>query len=138
MSSSEARNAVPFDPVERPAHYNQHPSGVEVCEVTDGLDFNLGNAFKYLARAAHKGATKQDIGKALWYVRRRKKYLQADVVLRAGDVDDARVKFVEGEPDPRLQTIFDMLTEVSASDEQEVSRCEFVEAHLQAILAELG
>lgn len=57
------------DPVNNPAHYTGHPSGVECIEVTRHLSFNRGNAFKYLFRHRDKGHPEQDLQKALWYIR---------------------------------------------------------------------
>ncbi|WP_207654227.1 DUF3310 domain-containing protein [Clostridium sporogenes] len=34
------------------------------------LNFNLGNAIKYIARAEHKGNKKEDLEKAVWYLER--------------------------------------------------------------------
>jgi len=58
--------------VNHPAHY--HPGAYEAIEVISawGLDFWSGNAVKYIARAGRKGGAelaRQDIEKALWYVR---------------------------------------------------------------------
>jgi hypothetical protein len=57
------------DPVERPAHYQQLP-GIEVIDVTEHLNFCLGNVIKYVLRADHKGEPIQDLEKAAWYLRR--------------------------------------------------------------------
>lgn len=57
-----------FDPVKRPKHYNAHPSGVECIEITRHMNFNLGNAIKYLWRHAEKGSPIQDLEKAIWYI----------------------------------------------------------------------
>ena|SRR5690349_524392 len=60
-----------FDIVQRPKHYNAHPSGVECIEIAEYMGFNLGNAFKYLWRAGLKAEdSTQDLEKALWYLRR--------------------------------------------------------------------
>lgn len=56
------------DPVDHPAHYNQYP--VEVIEVTEHLNFCLGNVVKYVLRADHKGNAIQDLRKARWYLDR--------------------------------------------------------------------
>lgn len=58
--------------VNHPAHY--HPGAYEAIEVIAlwGLDFWAGNAVKYIARAGRKGGAemmRQDLAKALWYVR---------------------------------------------------------------------
>jgi hypothetical protein len=36
-----------FDIVQRPRHYNNHPSGVECIEIMEHMTANLANAFKY-------------------------------------------------------------------------------------------
>jgi hypothetical protein len=57
------------DPVNHPAHYTQHPSGVECIQITEHMSFNLGNAIKYIWRADLK-AGMQDLEKARWYLDR--------------------------------------------------------------------
>lgn len=61
-----------FDPVERPAHYNQ--GKFEVIDVIEdwGLDKNyfLGNVIKYVARSSHKGNEAEDLKKARFYLNR--------------------------------------------------------------------
>lgn len=56
------------DNVHHPKHYTSHPSGVECIEVTRALNFNLGNAFKYLFRRDHKNDSLENLEKALWYL----------------------------------------------------------------------
>ena len=56
--------------VNHPAHYNEHPSGVECITVVEHFGFNLGNAVKYIWRAALKGHQVEDLKKARWYVDR--------------------------------------------------------------------
>ncbi|WP_100524701.1 hypothetical protein [Mycobacteroides abscessus] len=41
---------VAYDPVHRPLHYNNHPSGIECIEVTRLLCYDTGNATKYVWR----------------------------------------------------------------------------------------
>lgn len=64
------------DPVERPAHYTRF--GAELIEITEWLNFNRGNAIKYLARAGSKHPSREleDLKKALWYVQREIRRLQ--------------------------------------------------------------
>ena len=59
------------DPVNHPKHYTQHPSGIECIQVTRHMSFNLGNATKYIWRAGLKETStkKQDLEKAIWYIR---------------------------------------------------------------------
>ena len=56
--------------VEHPIHYTSHPSGVECIQVTEHMNFNIGNAVKYLWRAGLKLNAVEDLQKAAWYVQR--------------------------------------------------------------------
>lgn len=58
------------DNVNHPHHYNWHPSGVEVIQITEHLNFCLGNAIKYILRCDHKGRPLEDLEKARWYIDR--------------------------------------------------------------------
>lgn len=58
------------DEVNHPAHYTSHPSGIECITVTEHMNFNLGNAVKYIWRAGDKGNLIQDLQKARWYLDR--------------------------------------------------------------------
>ena len=58
------------DPVNHPKHYTEHPSGVECIEITEHLNFCVGNAMKYLWRAGLKGEQVEDLRKARWYIDR--------------------------------------------------------------------
>lgn len=58
------------DPVNRPKHYTSHPSGIEVIDITEHMNFCLGNVVKYVLRAEHKGNTLEDLKKARWYLNR--------------------------------------------------------------------
>ncbi len=57
------------DNVNHPKHYNSHPSGVECITVTEYMNFNVGNAIKYLWRSDHKNGL-EDLKKAQWYINR--------------------------------------------------------------------
>lgn len=66
------------DAVNHPTHYNQY-EGFEVIDVAEQLvgpdgksGFNLGNAFKYMARAGYKNSDKrvEDLEKAKFYIQR--------------------------------------------------------------------
>lgn len=57
--------------IDHPAHYNAHPAGIECIDVVEHLNFNVGNAIKYLWRAGHKtDDPTDDLRKAAWYVQR--------------------------------------------------------------------
>lgn len=54
----------------RPDYYKS--GGLEAFDVIDSfeLNFNLGNAFKYIARAGKKGDKVEDLRKAITYLNR--------------------------------------------------------------------
>jgi hypothetical protein len=58
------------DPVNHPKHYTEHPSGVECIQITEHMDFNLGNALKYIWRCDLKKDAVEDLRKAQWYISR--------------------------------------------------------------------
>lgn len=55
--------------VNHPSHYNK---GIEVIDYIEShnMNFNLGNAIKYISRCEHKDNKKVDIEKAIWYLQR--------------------------------------------------------------------
>lgn len=59
----------PGDNVRFPRHYRSHPSGVECHQLTDHMNFNLGNVQKYLWRCDLKGTPIEDLQKAEWYLK---------------------------------------------------------------------
>lgn len=56
------------DFVNHPPHYLASPSGVEVIEITQHLNFCMGNVIKYVLRADHKGDPLTDLHKAATYL----------------------------------------------------------------------
>lgn len=62
------------DMINHPPHYALGWSnGAEVADITDHLDFMLGNVVKYACRAGRKkgASTTDDLLKALWYLKRK-------------------------------------------------------------------
>jgi hypothetical protein len=55
-----------------PNHYKGHPSGVECIQITEHMNFNCGNATKYIWRAdlKHDDGGIEDLKKAHWYIAR--------------------------------------------------------------------
>lgn len=73
------------DPVNHPAHYTNHPSGVECIEITRHMNFNLGNATKYIWRAGLKTDDAiTDIRKAIWYLNDELDRLRGQDALEGG------------------------------------------------------
>lgn len=58
------------DAVNHPSHYTSHQSGVECIQVTEHMNFCLGNAMKYIWRAGLKGDAIEDLEKAAFYIQR--------------------------------------------------------------------
>lgn len=65
------------DVVNHPKHYTSHASGIECIQVTEHMNFNRGNAVKYIWRAGDKGNEIEDLRKAAWYLDREIKRLGA-------------------------------------------------------------
>lgn len=70
MNIESQKESETPDMVNHPSHYNV--KGFEVIDIIDafGLNFNMGNALKYLLRADRKGNKVQDLQKAIWYLQR--------------------------------------------------------------------
>jgi hypothetical protein len=62
--------SVGVDLVNAPPHYTA--GGIETIDFIEAkkLNYNLGNAVKYISRADHKGNRIQDLQKAKWYIER--------------------------------------------------------------------
>ena len=58
------------DMVNHPPHYTSHQSGIETIQITEHMNFCLGNAIKYILRADLKGKKIEDLEKAVWYINR--------------------------------------------------------------------
>lgn len=63
-----------------PDHYKSHPSGIECIEVTRHMNFNCGNAVKYIWRNGLKDANPsiQELKKAAWYLNDEIKRLESE------------------------------------------------------------
>ncbi len=59
-----------IETVNHPSHYNKN--GIEAIDVIEAfnLNFNLGNAIKYILRCESKGKKEEDLKKAIWYLNR--------------------------------------------------------------------
>ena len=62
------------DDVNHPKHYTSNASGIECIQVTEHMNFCLGNAIKYIWRAGIKSDdAEKDLRKAIWYIERELK-----------------------------------------------------------------
>lgn len=69
--NNQTKQNLEHDPVNKPAHYRAHPSGVECIQITEHMNFCLGNAVKYIWRAGLKTDDPiVDLEKARWYIDR--------------------------------------------------------------------
>lgn len=57
------------DVVNYPSHYTSHPSGIECIQITEHMNFLLGNAIKYIWRSDLKNGV-EDLQKAIFYINR--------------------------------------------------------------------
>lgn len=65
------------DAVNHPPHYGTIPS-VECIDVVRHMNFNRGNAIKYIWRAGSKGNEIEDLRKAIWYLENEIKRLEGN------------------------------------------------------------
>lgn len=82
------------DMVNKPPHYQQHPSGVEAIEITEHFNFCLGNAIKYIWRADYKNGL-EDLKKARYYIDRE---ISRREQLERGSNTALQRSFVETDP----------------------------------------
>lgn len=82
VSESDAQQPIAFDPVNRPAHYLGHPSGVECIQITEHMNFCRGNAVKYCFRSGSKADAIEDLRKGKWYANRELENISAGLSLR--------------------------------------------------------
>ncbi len=70
FKSNEEKADDEIDMVNHPPHYVGH--GIEPIEFIEShnLNFNLGSAVKYIARAPYKGTELLDLKKAKWFIER--------------------------------------------------------------------
>jgi len=63
-------DAMGYEFVNHPKHYNKHPSGVECIDIIQWFPFNIGTAIKHLWRANNKPGVDiiQDLEKAKQYI----------------------------------------------------------------------
>ena len=85
-----SKNVLKEDRVSHPSHYTwlKEYCGIEVIDITRHLDFDLGNAIKYILRAGHKSEEGydstakeiEDLQKAIFYIDDKIKLLNNKVI----------------------------------------------------------
>ena len=78
LACDPTKPLVDSDPIEHPAHYTAHASGIECIAITEHFNFCVGNAIKYLWRAGLKGDALEDLRKGRWYIDREIARLEAE------------------------------------------------------------
>lgn len=72
VTPAKGCDRIQDDPVSHPSHYASDGQfsfpDPECIMLTRLLDFNAGNAVKYIWRAGFKGSVAEDLLKALWYI----------------------------------------------------------------------
>ena len=79
MKRTSSKTATGVDnTINNPDHYTLHPSGVECIQITEHMNFNLGNTIKYIWRADLKHYDQLiDLRKAQWYLAREIERIEA-------------------------------------------------------------
>lgn len=74
------QNLTKNDPVDHPSHYNKGKIEVADFIADQKLNFDRGNAVKYVCRAGSKDPDKeiQDLEKAIWYIEHEIKMLKGE------------------------------------------------------------
>lgn len=105
------------DNVNHPAHYAEGWSnGAEVIDITEHLNFNRGNAVKYITRAGKKNPDTEleDLRKAVWYLNRelsRLGHTEAAKVILETPYTDADIKLLNDHAAKRPR-IFERINDV--------------------------
>lgn len=102
------------DNVNHPSHYTwlKDKCGIEVIDITRHLDFDLGNALKYILRAGHKsesgmsGLDKaiEDLRKAIFYLEDKIKLLENEKY--SNDSTYPKINWVCSQTESGCQTVY--------------------------------
>ncbi len=97
--------------IDHPQHYNQ--GKYEAIDVIEDwkLNFNLGNAIKYIARCRFKRNKIEDLEKAVWYIEREIKNTKKDISSEEESTDEEEQKETEIVSCKKLiaNTLFNMI-----------------------------
>lgn len=104
---------ITVDQVNHPPHYTSHPSGIEAIQITRHMNFNLGNAMKYIWRAGIKNEEKhiEDLKKAIFYINDEIKrlesmtpqaFIKTDRKLSEEELENIKQKFLKNPSSAQL------------------------------------
>lgn len=84
--NTAGQTATAEDAVNHPSHYTAY-NGLEVIDLTEQMNFNRGNAVKYISRAGLKDKSKEieDLEKAAWYINREIDRLKKEIPVEEPD-----------------------------------------------------
>lgn len=138
-SSVDAVNVVsetPPEMVNHPAHYGGRDDPYEAVKVIEAhrFNFNLGSAFKYMARAGRKGPRIVDLQKAHWYISREIETLKGEHEPERVRMHHEFFKDVQRERDQlreQLESAHKTMDEVVRESAELVARVARVEAKVK-------
>lgn len=103
------------DNVNHPSHYTwlKDKCGIEVIDITRHLDFDLGNALKYILRAGHKSEsgmssldkTIEDLEKAIFYLKDKIKLLENEKY--SNDSTYPKINWVYSQTESGCQAVYE-------------------------------
>jgi hypothetical protein len=124
--------------VDHPEHYNSHPSGVECIDLSEHMLFNLGNAFKYIFRCNHKGQTKHDWEKALWYIlREQERSENMEDTMFEDHLDLKFQDLLAGEEDHTVKKLFELLWKAEFGGEEYADQKGYLEDIVKILTTKL-
>jgi len=71
--------------INQPSYYTAHPGGIEYIEITRHMNFNLGNAVKYIWRAGLKAGSLDGQSMACDDLRKAINYIEEEITVRKGE-----------------------------------------------------
>lgn len=73
--------------VNHPKHYNTY-KGIEIIDLVEQMNFNKGNAVKYITRAGIKNPETEveDLEKAVWYIQREIQRIKGETSVTEVDI----------------------------------------------------
>jgi Protein of unknwon function (DUF3310) len=106
------------DPI-NPAHYQNHPSGIECIEISKHLSGCLAQAFQYVWRCGQKDDPIQELKKALWFIE-VETFLDNHQRLNKTDIAENIYKISKHEPDTNKMLALLSIASANTSQDERV------------------
>jgi hypothetical protein len=116
------------DPI-NPAHYQNHPSGIECIEISKHLSGCLAQAFQYVWRCGQKDAPIQELKKALWFIE-VETFLDNHQRLNKTDIAENIYKVSKHEPDTNKQLA---LLSIASANTSHDERADYLSTAIKSI-----